>query len=362
MATKQSLVGLLLAVLFTTGCQRAAPNPFPPMDLHQPFRTHCIGRFLTDLPEEFEPVLDPMDGIGDTELFYGTDKDFKRIYVKVPNQRPMETERVMLREDFEQAVSNRMQELRNARNQVTHAPMLVSSGLAGDSGYLIRRYDNARQGEYFRSELHLLAGGLRYVVLEAKSYPDSEPAEAVEARLKNLAANTRAYTDPEKAGPGFCVKGVVLNDVHDEETAMFSFKSDLHKDLLFDIYSRALVRPDEGLLARVERRMEDAPLAMRMALHTLRKGKRTVAGMEAEELLEHFKEKGYRMQGFTMETRRASPAYLQPQMSLDLTSGGQIPGADYVNSSLSNDEALQLWDKAVDSIRPRPNAVGRAKR
>ena len=332
------------------------------MDTHQPFKTHCIGRFLLDLPEEFDPVLDPMDGIGDTELFYGRDKNFKAIDVRVPTQRSPETEPALLREDFEREVIKRVQELGAARNGVTHAPMLVSSVRVGGEGYLIRRYESAQLDRYFRSELHMLAGGVRYVVFEADIYPDSEPAEAVEARLRNLAANTRAYTDPEKAGPGFCVKGVVLNDVHDEETAMFSFKSDLHKDLLFDVYSSALVRQDEGMLARLEKRLEGAPLAYRLAFHTLRKGRRSVAGMEADELVETFKEAGSRRQGLKAETRRDMPQYMQPQMHFTLMTGGQIPGADYVDSSLADDEVLQLWDKVVDSIRPRPHAVDGAKK
>ncbi|WP_116387887.1 T6SS immunity protein Tli4 family protein [Cupriavidus taiwanensis] len=364
MAAKLNIAGLFLAALLTTGCQRAATNPFPPMDIHQPSKTHCIGRFLIDLPEEFNSVPDSMDSPGDAELLYGKDKDFKRIYVKVPKQRPVEAEPVILREDFERAVSKRMQELRDARNEVTHAPMLVSSTPLGEGegGYLIRRYDNAQQGKYFRSEIHLLAGDLRYVIFEEKSYPDSEPAEAVEARLRNLAVHTRAYTDPEAAGPGFCVKGVVLNDIHDEETAMFSFQSELHKDLLFDIHSRALVTQDEGMIARLEKRLEGAPLAYRLAFHTLRKGKRTVAGMEADELVETFKEEGYRRQGLKAETKRDTPQYMQPQMYLTLMTGGQIPGGAYVDSSMDDDEVLKIWDKVVSSIRPRPGAVEGEKR
>ncbi|WP_439668585.1 T6SS immunity protein Tli4 family protein [Cupriavidus necator] len=361
MAVKQSIAGLLLATLLTTACQRAATNPLPRMDIHQPFKTNCIGRFLIDLPEEFGQLLDPIDGLGDTELFYGRDKDFKRIYVAVPNQRKPGTEPVLLREDFNRMVRGREQELKTAKNKRTGLPMLLNMERWGSNAVIFRRYANGQVDGYFVIELHLLADDIRYTIFRTDVL-EFEDMESEESRLKALAAQTRTYTDPEAAGPGFCVKGVVLNDVHDEETAMFNFQSESHKDLLFEVYSRALVRQDEGLLARVEGRMEGAPLAMRLALHTLRKGKRKVAGMEAEELLEHFKEKGYRMQGFTMETRRSSPAYMQPQMSLELTGGGQISGADYVDSSLSNDEALELWDKVVSSIRPRPGAVEGEKR
>lgn len=38
-------------------------------------QTHCLARFLIDLPDDFEPV-------GDVELIYGLDKDYRKVKVE----------------------------------------------------------------------------------------------------------------------------------------------------------------------------------------------------------------------------------------------------------------------------------------
>ncbi|MDK3026609.1 T6SS immunity protein Tli4 family protein [Cupriavidus taiwanensis] len=332
------------------------------MNIHQPFKTHCIGRFLIDLPEEFHPILDSIDGLGSAELFYGMDENFQRIYIQVPKQRSPEVEPVLLREEFNRAVRDREHELHTEKNVMSGLPMLRAMEHIGQSAVMFRRYSNKQIDGYFISELHLQADGARYAVLRTDVL-EAGDLHSEETRLKNLATRTYAYTVAEAAGPGFCVNGLMLNDRHDEEVGRFNFRSDIHKDMFFEIYTRALAKQDEGLFARVDRNREGAPLELRMAIHSLRKDRPRVAGMEAEELLDTFKEKGYRMLGFTVETRRDNPGYMRPQMKVELTAGGQIPGAsDYVDSSLSNDNALLLWDKVVSSIRPRPDAVDGANR
>ncbi|MBU6522324.1 hypothetical protein GNZ10_03485 [Ralstonia sp. 3N] len=353
-----------LASLLLVDCQRATPSPFPPMDLNQPFKTHCVGRMLIDLPEEIRQYPDSLPG-GYVKLFYGLDKNFRTVDVIVPEQRQPEVEPTLLREKFEQAVRERQDELRAKLNEKTKAPMLVSSRPVGENGVLIRRYESAQLGDVFVSELHLLADGIRYVVFGAAIYPiggmygeDGETAEVVESRLKNLAANTRAYINAESAGPGFCVDGVVLNDKHDDERGKFEFGSSFHKDVGFDIYTEALTEQDEGLHARAAERMAGAPAGFWAGFHTLRKGIRQVAGMQAEESLHDFTEQKVKQQLFVVETWRDLPAYEQPSMQMRMSTGGQLNTGEYVSTSLNNDDAVRLWDKIVNSIRVRPGAVG----
>ncbi|NYS08736.1 hypothetical protein HZT44_11055 [Ralstonia pickettii] len=351
-----------LASLFLVGCQRATPSPFPPMYLNQPFKTHCVGRMLIDLPEEIRQFPDSLPG-GYVRLFYGRDKNFRTVDVVVPEQRQPEVEPTLLREKFEQAVRERKRELRAELNETTKAPMLVSFTPVGKSAVLIRRYDNAQLPQSFYSEIHLLADGVRYVVLGANIYTPrvgeyNESAEIVEARLKNLAANTRAYTNAERVGPGFCVNGVVLNDKHDDERGKFEFGSTFHKDVGLDIYTEALTEQDEGLHARAAERMAGAPAGFWAGFHTLRKGIRQVAGMQAEESLHDFTEQKVKQQLFVVETWRDLPAYEQPSMQMRMSTGGQLNTGEYVSTSLNNDDAVRLWDKIVNSIRVRPGAVG----
>jgi hypothetical protein len=121
-----SACAALFAGVLLVGCQRATPSPYPPMDLNQPFATHCVGRVLIDLPEEFRQMTDSLPG-GYVQLFYGRDKNFRLVNVVVPHQMSPEVEPVLLREKFKQAVRERERELESERNSVTNAPMLVSS-------------------------------------------------------------------------------------------------------------------------------------------------------------------------------------------------------------------------------------------
>jgi hypothetical protein len=361
MAARSIRIAFFVSLLLA-GCQRATPSPFPPMDLNQPFKTHCVGRMLIDLPEEFHQFPDSLPG-GYVRLFYGQDKNFRTVDVVVPEQRQPEVEPTLLREKFEQAVRERERELRAEFNEVTKAPLLVSSTQVGTNGVLIQRYDNAQLPQSFYSEMHLLADGIRYVVLGAKIYTPrageyNESAEVVESRLKNLAANTRAYTDAERAGPGYCVNGVVLNDKHDDERGTFEFGSSFHKDMGFEIVVESLVVEEEGLHARAARQMEGAPAGFWAGFHTLRKGGRQVAGMAAEESLHYYIEQKAKNQLFEVETRRDDPGYERPRVKLEMSTGGRLNTGEYASTSLSNDDAMRLWDKIVNSIRVRPGAVG----
>ena len=76
MMMARSVRTAFLASLLLVDCQRATPSPFPPMDLNQPFKTHCVGRMLIDLPEEIRQYPDSLPG-GYVKLFYGLDKNFR---------------------------------------------------------------------------------------------------------------------------------------------------------------------------------------------------------------------------------------------------------------------------------------------
>jgi hypothetical protein len=79
-------------------------------------------------------------------------------------------------------------------------------------------------------------------------------------------------------------------------------------------------------------------------------------GEWGEEHLERVKEgNGTHGHLFVWETQgRANFQYEYPQIRLDMTTGNGKKGPE--NSSLSDEDALKLWDAIVDSIRWRPVA------
>ncbi len=65
---------------------------------------------------------------------------------------------------------------------------------------------------------------------------------------------------------------------------------------------------------------------------------------------------------------QAHPSRAQPSLTLGLDTGGQLPEdavssdasqPEEVTSSLSDEEAMGLWDVVVKSLRPRPGAAGK---
>ena len=74
----------LLAGALLSGCslfvQAQSYTPQTTATLTTERTTHCIGRFLIDLPSNFELKT---GGWGDIELYYGLDKNFKRVYATV---------------------------------------------------------------------------------------------------------------------------------------------------------------------------------------------------------------------------------------------------------------------------------------
>jgi len=103
------------------------------------------------------------------------------------------------------------------------------------------------------------------------------------------------------------------------------------------------------------------PAALRGKIEYLGWNTRTVGGMNAEEVLakatapvvQHV---------FRTETRTDKQNFAQPQMSIRLRTGASVMEGDKEikpegESSISDAQALKLWNEAIGSIRPRPGAL-----
>jgi len=68
----------LAAALVVVACAQVQPPSFTPMaTIPTERRTHCLGRFLIDLPADFQQDSGPALT---TEFYYGLDKDFETVY------------------------------------------------------------------------------------------------------------------------------------------------------------------------------------------------------------------------------------------------------------------------------------------
>lgn len=320
-------------------------------------QTHCLGRYLIDLPEGFGQLSGSW---GDIELYYGLDKDFELVHATVHPES-------FTPEQFEARVAQRVKELRETINTETKAPMLLhSERLPGLEGMLFRRMSSKVSDGSLKSEVHLLVGN-RYVEYEQESF-DSEtdldrinfknidPAPA-ETRLKMIASKLR----PQSAhGPGFCFQGVIFDVGQDDEVASFKFRSTTVRDLWLSIdYHAVKGQPSEGLF---ERDSKYVPESLRAQVTTLRKRHREVAGMNAQEILDSVGSRKLAQQVFNVETRIDKRTFARPTISVFLRTGAEVnEGNQRIRpegaSTLSDDQVIELWDSMIDSIRLRPGAL-----
>jgi hypothetical protein len=134
------------------------------------------------------------------------------------------------------------------------------------------------------------------------------------------------------------------------EAALFHFRDEKGSTVGFDVdtYTEDEEVP---LLKRVSG--PDSLLAKLNIHHrVLRAGERTVAGMKAQEWL------GWAQTGeteekyaFSLETMRSVPGKKAPRIHLSLDTGQPLANGKKPGKTMSDREAVSLWDMVVSSIR-----------
>jgi len=309
-------------------------------------RTHCIGRYLIDLPEEYA-----MTPGSELELYYGLGKDFERVKVQLSRQQgDQPTLEKMIRK-----VSGDLQSEQHFKSPSKN--MLAGVNEISQSTILVRAYDDQSLLNYFRFHLYALRGEA-IARFEGFNYTDSRRTpEYIEKQLIEAAQNTTYAAKPESAGRGTCLGSVVVDAKQDGEVFRISFLSKQHPDAKIAIDMNSLPeKGDGGLLQRVDSKAGMLRL-LDFSSSTLRRGKRPIAGRPGEELLDTGKDKGKVVRYFvaeTLVTEPSSPA--RPVIAISMNMGGQDKDGEYIDPSLSEREALAWWDAIVGSIRLRPGA------
>ncbi len=309
-------------------------------------RTHCIGRYQIDLPEEFTKTPD-----SHVTLYFGLDKNFETVEIQNPRERGeipalsrlvgAEKAELLADEDSRFPSKTRLA----AAKELDRNSVLV---VAYDSPYLIDSL-----------ELSLFVQrGEAIARLKNEKFSDEVNSTALshyESQLVRIASNTRYVATPQQAGRSSCLGTLAIDDKQDGEVYSVSFLSEKHPDIVISINMNSLTeKGDGGLLARVSGK---AALlrALDFSSSTLRKGKRKIAGRPGEELLDEGKQEGKIQRYFVAETLVTEPSSLnRPVIAINMSMGGQDRKTRaYVDPSLSEKEALIWWDSIVDSIRLR---------
>jgi hypothetical protein len=310
-------------------------------------RTHCIGRYLIDLPEEY--VMTPGSEL---ELYFGLGKDFESVKIQVPRQNGNQPtlEKIIrrsagdleARQHFKSPSKNMLAGIKEIDKNIKFVRSF-SSPYAIDS-----------------LKLQLFAQHSEAIVrFEDFKYDNPNSSlEHVENQLLHAAQNTTYAAKPESAGRGACLGSAVIDAKQDGEVFRISFLSKQHPDIKIAIDMNSLPeKGDGGLLQRVDSKAGMLRL-LDFSSSTLRRGKRPIAGRPGEELLDAGKDKGKVVRYFVVETLVTEPSSpARPVIAISMNMGGQNKDGEYVDPSLSEREALAWWDAIVGSIRLRPGAL-----
>jgi hypothetical protein len=177
--------------------------------------------------------------------------------------------------------------------------------------------------------------------------------------LENILSHLRPRKPEEiPVEEGFCFDRGMLNGnlgvKHHEFTVAFVGMKD-HPDMAIALSSIAGTNPSKTFLQRDAE--NSVKLENRWRFHVLREGRRDLNSIPGEEMLEHVREpNGSELQGFMWESLTSLDDVYFPSLSLELNTGHGRPG-EPIDSSLSDAEALALWDKISSSLRRRPFGV-----
>lgn len=341
---------VLIACLAFAGCNNTnAKEPTRMKELLDslgPMRTHCIGRYLIDLPDALE--ISPHS---DVELIYGLDKNFKIAKVQVP-------ERSGGAKAYRSLVLSRNAELRRDESFKSPSKTMLAYSREIEPGLnVIRAYESPDSIEYFRAGLYALKGNTT-VVLTKKVYDDDRP-EDIESELLHINQGIAAPEDFGKAGPGACLGPAVIDAGQDGERFNVFWLNKRWPDFSFTIYINSLLaESDGGLLARFGRKSGDLA-RLGAKFDTIRKGKLTVGGRTAEELLTEGVEHGKVERQFKAEIPVTVPAtFAAPFITFEMVMGGaKNANGEALDPSLTQEQAIALWDAVLKSVRPRPGAI-----
>jgi hypothetical protein len=159
--------------------------------------------------------------------------------------------------------------------------------------------------------------------------------------------------------PGFCMENGFVHDpipAEDNESITMFASLQGHPDVAIRLDTSVNIkRLQESLLERDAK--NDVKLAHPNSVKTFRRQRRVLNGIDGEEVLDKFKEaNGTSAHMFMWAGLGKLRDVLAPKVTLELETGIGRPG-EPVNSSLSDDAVLELWDRITTSIRLRPTSA-----
>jgi hypothetical protein len=309
-------------------------------------KTICVGRFLVDVPSQAEVSLsrEMMDGF-DIDTVEEDEASFReRVAAR-------ETEITAQGGATGSAGGGGMVEARDLQVTGMIGRLLIHGRTRSYSMEGSRRIDDEWVSVDAYAHLHGVSFSL------SMQYADMSDGRSAEALLERL----RLRGENEiPSFPGFCIGRAIFTDPlpphKTEHIAMHVGFLD-HPDVVLALASLPGGGRDRGLLRRFADMDTEASADELLRVTKLRIGKRSINGIDGEEVLERVRELNFATTyGFMWETQGVQGDPLHPFLSLELQGGiSPRPSGKPVDTSLHEDAVVALWDRISSSIRPRPS-------
>jgi hypothetical protein len=308
-------------------------------------RTVCLGRYLVDLPNDAVILGQPYHYVNKFSVSTATP------------------------EQVEQAILNRIQKIDEPDGN--ERVIKVVSAAKPDSKIIVRQL---RDTDLFGTtagydiEGFFWMSGNQYLVENAA---DADKLDLALADTLNVIALAQPRADDEiPTDPGFCMDGAFFPDVEpvaqQYESAdlylTFSRHRDVHIDINIDMNGDKVFK---NLLTRLHEEVIEPEFQALVAMTIeFREGNHSVGAISGEERLQSIIAGDiFYNHSFVWESTGKPNDYYAPNIHVNLSSGDN-PGGGIVRPSISDAEAIALFDFIVNSIRLRPygEAAKRANR
>lgn len=308
-------------------------------------KTLCIGRFLLDVPFSAEVVYGPADVGLQTERYPGKAADIDLVVTK----RLVEIE----------------EERAYAFGSLRQPGSLVGTIRDGVmSGQKILFGVRKSSGAFYRIESYIKVGDDLFIQ-EGIAYGKDDKHEDV-VRMMNYIApmiHPRAE-DVTPIGPGICIDGGFIKGPSklDYENLTLGIRLVEYPDVHFSLSTsmKPFLFESDALEPRLKQAEQMAERSGQgtwySRIKTLRRGKRQIGNWIGFEVLARKPSQANEGESheFAFLSQGEPDNPMLPVLDLSLYSGVKGNTTGGTRSSITDDEAVFLWDRITKSIRPRP--------
>ena len=303
--------------------------------MNSSFMTVCVGRFLIEVPHATKVIDEKYE-------IMGARLEFTRMGLEKHKEFLLEREKA-LRADKDDPLK-----------KMAHVPKAQGAVFVygDDDAPVIYKVEGYAWSKDLLGGIQLKINGLTNLI---------NMDQRIQTVSTELARFRHRRNNDIPAEDGFCVNGGFFTGQPsmESELALIYYRLTQHPDVLVKIIISVNGTNLEPSL--LQRNSAPLPAALKSQAHlikTLRRGKHPVGPLAGEEVLELFNSKGLGRHEFYWQVQGKPTSLYEPAISFELITGRDTNGQE-VRPSLTDKQAIELFDRIVKSIRLRPTTPGK---